>query len=69
MNATAERSDIPVVVRRRPPVPAAGDSVAADSATVRREQIRRAYSERQDLPGIDPTRYGDWEYNGRCTDF
>ena len=20
-------------------------------------------------PGLDPTRYGDWEYAGRCTDF
>jgi len=20
-------------------------------------------------PGPEPTRYGDWEYNGRCTDF
>jgi hypothetical protein len=19
--------------------------------------------------GPEPTRYGDWEYNGRCTDF
>ena len=19
--------------------------------------------------GAEPTRYGDWEYNGRCTDF
>jgi hypothetical protein len=19
--------------------------------------------------GLEPTRYGDWEYNGRCTDF
>jgi hypothetical protein len=20
-------------------------------------------------PGPEPTRHGDWEYNGRCTDF
>jgi len=20
-------------------------------------------------PGLDPTRYGDWEKNGRCIDF
>jgi hypothetical protein len=19
--------------------------------------------------GLEPTRFGDWEYNGRCTDF
>lgn len=20
-------------------------------------------------PGLEPTRYGDWEFKGRCTDF
>jgi hypothetical protein len=24
---------------------------------------------RQEKPGLDPTRYGDWEKNGRCIDF
>ena len=39
------------------------------SASFRRELLRRLYSERLDLPGFDPTRFGDWEYGGRCTDF
>ena len=39
------------------------------SAAEDRETVRRRYSERVDLPGIDPTRFGDWEYAGRCTDF
>ena len=31
------------------------------------EQINREYGGRKD--GLDPTRYGDWEKNGRCIDF
>lgn len=30
---------------------------------------RKAYSEFRDTAGVDATRYGDWEYSGRCTDF
>lgn len=30
---------------------------------------RWQYDEVGDTGGIDSTRYGDWEYNGRCTDF
>ena len=33
-----------------------------------RAQARRLYSDGPG-PGLDPTRYGDWEYAGRCTDF
>lgn len=29
-------------------------------------QIQREIGGRD---GLDPTRYGDWEVNGRCTDF
>ena len=30
---------------------------------------RRVYEEFAGRGGIDATRYGDWEYSGRCTDF
>ena len=30
---------------------------------------RWEYDEVGDNGGIDATRYGDWEYGGRCTDF
>ena len=30
---------------------------------------RAAYSHQPRVPGVSPTRFGDWEYNGRCTDF
>lgn len=29
----------------------------------------RAASETGGRKGLDPTRYGDWEKNGRCIDF
>ena len=32
-------------------------------------QRRAAYRHHPGDPGLDPTRFGDWEYNGRCTDF
>ena len=41
----------------------------SSGALARREAMRRRYSERLDLPGVSPTRFGDWEYAGRCTDF
>jgi hypothetical protein len=30
---------------------------------------RHAYSEFAGHHGLEATRYGDWEYSGRCTDF
>ena len=32
-------------------------------------QRRFAYRHHPGRPGVEPTRFGDWEYNGRCTDF
>ena len=32
-------------------------------------QRRAAYRHHAAESGLDPTRFGDWEYNGRCTDF
>ena len=32
-------------------------------------QRRAAYRHHATEHGLDPTRFGDWEYNGRCTDF
>ena len=39
-------------------------------------EVRRAAEKKPNLPperggpkGPEPTRYGDWEQNGRCTDF
>lgn len=33
------------------------------------ETLNTKEEERQGFKGPEPTRYGDWEQNGRCTDF
>jgi hypothetical protein len=48
-----------------------GDSPVPDSDQDRRlpalpPELPREYGGR---PGPEPTRYGDWEKNGRCIDF
>lgn len=40
-----------------------------DSLRLRPRPPRQAYSEFAGHRGLDATRYGDWEYSGRCTDF
>ena len=50
---------------------------AAQRALAEAEARRKAAAENakpmpkefQGPKGPEPTRYGDWEYNGRCTDF
>jgi hypothetical protein len=41
------------------------------AAPVRKAQAGAAVQPREigGPKGPEPTRYGDWEYNGRCTDF
>lgn len=48
--------------------PAATTEAPADPAVDKVEQPFRIpeYGGRE---GLDPTRYGDWEKNGRCIDF
>jgi hypothetical protein len=41
-------------------------SPLAEQPNVANHQIRREIGGR---PGPDPTRYGDWEKDGRCIDF
>jgi hypothetical protein len=42
------------------------DPVAAEAGKATAEATTVAKSDR---PALDPTRYGDWEKNGRCIDF
>jgi hypothetical protein len=44
------------------PAPAPADNVAVPAQPAG----EKAATER---PALDPTRYGDWEKNGRCIDF
>ena len=36
---------------------------------VKKENIKKPTDEIGGYDGPEPTRYGDWEHNGRCTDF
>jgi len=48
-------------------LPAAASAVAPTLAPVARPE--QFPPERNGPKGPEPTRYGDWEQNGRCTDF
>ena len=36
---------------------------------VKKAKIKKPTDEIGGYNGLEPTRYGDWEHNGRCTDF
>lgn len=42
-----------------------GDDTATDGGNAKPEQPKEVGGR----GGLDPTRYGDWERNGRCIDF
>lgn len=44
------------------------EGLALTTQVLTRGEARRLYSDGPGL-GLDPTRYGDLEYAGRCTDF
>lgn len=46
--------------------PASQDPVAAGAGKATAEAVTVV---KPDRPALDPTRYGDWEKNGRCIDF
>lgn len=45
------------------------DPAAADASAGSRAENLPAAVELGGPPGPEPTRYGDWEKNGRCIDF
>jgi hypothetical protein len=47
----------------------AGDTVPASGAPQAAPRNAEAPPEHGGRGGLDPTRYGDWEKNGRCIDF
>lgn len=54
------------------PVEKNAETAAADGAGVQVWKPEAAESRPQEIGGrggLDPTRYGDWEKNGRCIDF
>ena len=52
--------------------PADPPTTASDAATNREDNQAdkdKPQTEHGGPKGLEPTRYGDWERNGRCTDF
>jgi len=47
------------------PAPSAGESAQAEPQPAPKKKV----PEIGGPPGPEPTRYGDWERNGRCVDF
>jgi hypothetical protein len=47
----------------------AGHAAPASDAAQRKERAAEVAREHGGRGGLDPTRYGDWEKNGRCIDF
>ncbi len=50
-----------------PNAPAPAETVPVPEHVPPRERAPREIGGRES--GLDPTRYGDWEKNGRCIDF
>ncbi|MBY0354744.1 MAG: DUF1674 domain-containing protein [Rickettsiales bacterium] len=49
--------------------PAKSQTTDDDTAIELAESSLGATKEHGGPKGLEPTRYGDWERNGRCTDF
>ena len=56
-------------LRKRPALYPTDRSRAVTPYGVEVGSARKAYNEFRGTTGLDATRYGDWEYSGRCTDF
>ena len=59
---TAEKTKMPEIVAEK-------DAVLPESAPERDTRKDNHLIERGGPKGPEPTRFGDWENNGRCTDF
>lgn len=58
---------IPEPVLPEPDLPGSGHGIAPTGPSA--SEPRTGAKEIGGREGLDPTRYGDWEKNGRCIDF
>ncbi|MGI9341741.1 MAG: DUF1674 domain-containing protein [Gammaproteobacteria bacterium] len=65
-NARLSADDVTRVDAEREPQADAASTSAATAGEGQQPQRAREVGGRD---GLDPTRYGDWEYKGRCIDF
>ena len=54
----------PMPLKNNPPAPS-----AVEKDVVKTELVKQKSGESGGQAGPEPTRYGDWEKGGRCTDF
>jgi len=61
----------PSIIGQTPPAPDSGDVsvLKQEDACKQHLEVLPARKEIGGRGGLDPTRYGDWEKNGRCIDF
>ena len=58
------------MIGHAPPIPESTDTILSDSAAdTLPASAGVAPREIGGRDGLEPTRYGDWEKNGRCIDF
>ena len=53
----------------KPDLPSQGPDTSPDAASDPSDEEKQRPREIGGRDGPDPTRYGDWEKNGRCIDF
>jgi hypothetical protein len=68
-NSNAMQNDPIRSVAVEAPAAAASDDPAVDHEPAGGRLARRPAAEIGGPPGPEPTRFGDWEKNGRCIDF
>ena len=60
----------PMIIGQSPSPPTiAGEPETIGQPAAEPSEVPRVAEEFGGRKGLDPTRYGDWEKNGRCIDF
>lgn len=68
-NAT-KNSTVSKVGANKDVTPNSNEGITAKDAAVKGDKVTGGTAKELGGPkGLEPTRYGDWEKNGRCTDF
>jgi hypothetical protein len=69
-NTTPNSSDTVVQRQQTPEQPSTAPTHVAQNAVAPNHDLPETLApESGGQAGLDPTRYGDWEKKGRCTDF
>lgn len=69
MTQTSPEPDTPQPPSSEPSTPTAARKTGDDTSLSGQTYIQQPAGEQGGKDGPEPTRYGDWEVGGRCTDF